>query len=92
MSLSQFLELLRRVDNISVQFSHLGYVVIRNGEILDKRGEHQPVKALSASQKTRKTANMYASLSVALMYCRGDLRAVFGDVMATLNPSYKERG
>lgn len=91
MSLSQYLELLRRVDNITVQFSHLGYVVMRKGEILDKRGEHQPVKPQTASQKTRKTANMYASLSVALMYCCDDLRSVFGEVMATLNPSYKER-
>lgn len=91
MSLSQYLELLRRVDNISVQFSHLGYVVVRNGEVLDKRGNHHAVKAVTASEKTRKSANMYASLSVALMYCRDDLRAVFGDVMATLNPSYKER-
>lgn len=91
MSLFQYLELLRRVDNISVQFSHLGYVVVRNGEILDQRGNHQPVKAVTASEKTRKTANMYASLSVALMYCRDDLRTVFGEVMSTLNPSYKER-
>ncbi|AUR98419.1 hypothetical protein NVP1250O_81 [Vibrio phage 1.250.O._10N.261.55.E11] len=91
MSLSQYLELLRRVDNISVQFSHLGYVVVRNGEVLDQRGNHQPVKPRTASEKTRKSANMYASLSVALMYCRDDLRSVFGEVMATLNPSYKER-
>lgn len=91
MSLSQYLELLRRVDNISVQFSHLGYIVVRNGEVLDQRGNHQPVKPITASDKTRKSANMYASLSVALMYCRDDLRAVFGEVMATLNPSYKER-
>jgi len=91
MSLSDFLRLLGQQDNITIHFSHLGYVVRRGDIILDQRGNHEPVKPVTSAHKIRKTANMYCSLSVAMMYCSDDLRSMFGDVMATLNPLYKER-
>lgn len=89
MSLSDYLELLRKQDNISVKFSHTGYVVSRGDQVLDQRGRHTPIRPSNPQERIRKTANMYCSLSVALMYCSDDLRAMFGDVMATLNPVYK---
>ena len=38
MELKQFLYVLRKKDGITVQFSHLGFIVKRHGEILDQRG------------------------------------------------------
>ena len=55
MELKQFLHLLRQKDGITIQFSHLGYVVMRDGEILDQRGNHSPVSLLHVLNVSEKS-------------------------------------
>lgn len=89
MSLHDFLKLLRQTDGITVEFSHLGYNVRRGDELLDTRGNHTPATPRNSSERSRKSANMYCALSVALMYASDDVRGVFPDAYATLNPLAK---
>ena len=90
MELKQLLHLLRQKDGITIQFSHLGYVVMRDGEILDQRGNHSPVKPITRAERVRKVGNMYSAIASACRYMSGDLRALVGDLLACM-ASYKER-
>lgn len=90
MELKQFLNLLRQRDGITVQFSHFGYIVMRHGEILDQRGNHQAVQPRNQNERVRKVGNMYSAIASACRYMSGDLRALVGDLLACM-ASYKER-
>ncbi|CAH9013052.1 conserved hypothetical protein [Vibrio phage 141O35-1] len=84
MELKKFLHVLRQKDGITVQFSHLGYVVVRNGEILDQRGDHAPVQPRNRTERVRKVGNMYCAIASSCRYMSSDLRALVGDLLACM--------
>ena len=84
MELKQFLHLLRTREGITIQFSHLGYVIIRNGEILDQRGNHAPVRPATRTERIRKVGNMYSAIASSCRYMSSDLRALVGDLLACM--------
>ena len=82
MELKQFLYVLRKKDGITVQFSHLGFIVKRHGEILDQRGAHAPVQPRNRTERVRKVGNMYCAIASSCRYMSSDLRALVGDLLA----------
>lgn len=84
MELKEFLRLLRIRAGITIQFSHLGYVVLRNSEVLDSRGNHSHVKPITRDERIRKVGNMYSALASACRYMPGDLRLLVGDLLACM--------
>ena len=84
MELKKFLHVLRQKDGITVQFSHLGYVVVRNGEILDQRGTHAPVQPRNRTERVRKVGNMYCAIASSCRYMSSDLRVLVGDLLACM--------
>ena len=91
MELKKFLHVLRQKDGITVQFSHLGYVVKRNGEILDQRGVHAPVQPRNRTERVRKVGNMYCALASSCRYMSSDLRALVGDLLACMATTGERR-
>ncbi len=84
MELKKFLHVLRQKDGITVQFSHLGYIVVRNGEILDQRGAHAPVQPRNRTERVRKVGNMYCAIASSCRYMSSDLRVLVGDLLACM--------
>lgn len=84
MELKQFLQLLKQQDNITIQFSHLGYIVKRGTASLDQRGNHAPVRAQTRSEKIRKVGNMYCAIASACRHMSDDMRVMVGDLLACM--------
>lgn len=84
MDLRQFLQLLKQQDNITIQFSHLGYIVKRGTTVLDTRGNHMPVKPVTRTERVRKVGNMYCAIASACRYMSDDMRLMVGDLLACM--------
>lgn len=88
MRLNKFLAVLRKQDGLTIAFSHNGWQLRRNGEVIESAGKHyfHGAKPSNAREVRDNNLNKYQALAAAAAYCSDDVRLMIGDVMASLRP------
>lgn len=87
MKLHDFLTVLRKRDGLTILFSHTGWQLRRNGEVIASVGKHyHNLKPSNRSESRDYHLHKYQALAAAAAYCSDDVRLMVGDVLAVLRP------